>query len=311
LTFNITILGTNAALPDRDTITSAQVVNIRDHLYVVDCGEGMQSKLQRYRIKRNRIQAVFISHLHGDHVFGLPGLLTSYAHFQRKNPIFIIGPKGIREYVETSLRLSQAYIDFEVHFREMEHEGCVVIYEDSKVKVSAFPLHHRISTYGFRFEEMIDGYNIKPEKIKELGLSTDQIKAVKRGDNLLLADGKMIFNEEMVYKKTKARSYVYCSDTAYDERVVEYISEADVLYHEATYLSDMAVQAKERMHSTVQDAAKIATLAGVGKLVMGHFSTRYLNREDFLKEGKMAFNEVILADEGKIIEIHLEKNLKL
>jgi len=311
LTFNITILGTNAALPVRDSITSAQIVNVHDQLYVVDCGEGMQSKLQKYRIKRNRIQAVFISHLHGDHVFGLPGLLTSYAHFQRKNPIFIIGPKGIREFVETCLRLSQSYIDFEVHFREMEHEGSVLIYEDSKVKVSAFPLHHRISTYGFRFDEMTSGYNIKPEKIKELGLTTDQIKAVKRGDNLLMADGKMILNEEMVYKKTKARSYVYCSDTAYDESIVDYISEADVLYHEATYLSDMVVQAKERMHSTVQDAAKIATLAGVGKLVLGHFSTRYLNREDFLIQGKLEFNEVILAEEGKVIEIHLEKNLKL
>lgn len=311
MTFNFTILGTNAALPERDTITSAQVVNVRDHLYVVDCGEGMQSKLQKYRIKRNRIQAVFISHLHGDHVFGLPGFLTSYAHYQRKNPIYIIGPKGIREFVETCLRLSQAYIDFEVHFREMDHEGCALIYEDSKVKVSAFPLHHRISTYGFRFDEKIDEHNIRPEKIKELGLTTDQIKAVKRGDNLLMADGKMILNDEMVYKKTKSRSYVYCSDTAYDEKIVEYISEADVLYHEATYLSDMMVQAKERMHSTVQDAAKIATLAGVGKLVIGHFSTRYLNREHFLREGKMAFSEVILAEEGKVIDIRLEKNLKL
>jgi len=310
LTFNITILGTNAALPDKDTITSAQVVNVHDHLYVVDCGEGMQSKLQKYRIKRNRIQAIFISHLHGDHVFGLPGLLTSYVHFQRERPICIIGPKGIREFVETCLRLSQAYIDFEVHFREMDHEGCALIYEDAKVSVSAFPLLHRISTYGFRFDEVIDKYNIRPDKIKELGLTTDQIKAVKGGSDILKADGMMIPNEEMIFRKTKVRSYVYCSDTAYDESIVDFIRKADVLYHEATYLSDMVVKAKERMHSTVHDAAKIATMAGVGKLVIGHFSIRYINKEDFLNQGKLEFSEVILAEEGKIIEIHLEKSLK-
>ncbi len=311
MVFSITILGTNAALPDSHSITSAQVVNVHDQLYVLDCGEGMQAKLQKYHIKRNRIQAVFISHLHGDHLFGLPGLLTSYSHFQRKSALHIIGPKGIKAYVETCLMLSEAYIDFEMHFHEMEHEGSELAYEDSHVKVTAFPLLHRISTYGFRFDEITHNCNIRPDKIREFGLTTEQIKDAKMGNDIMLSDGKWVKNAEIVFRKSEPGSYAYCSDTAYDESIVDYIRNVDVLYHEATYLSDMAMEAKKRMHSTVDDATKIAALAGVGKLVLGHFSTRYMNKEDFLREGKMAFNEVILAEEGKIIEIHFEKNLKL
>jgi ribonuclease Z len=311
LVFNITILGTNAALPGSDSITSAQVVNVHDQLYIVDCGEGMQGKLQKYRIKRNRIHAIFISHLHGDHFFGLPGLLTSYSHFQRKSALQIIGPKGIHAYVDTCLRLSEAYIDFEIHFHEMEHEGNELVYEDRHVKVMAFPLLHRITTYGFRFDEIGHNCNIRPDKIRELGLTTEQIKYAKMGNDIMLPDGKMVKNADIIFRKSEPRSYAYCSDTAYDESIVEYIRNTNVLYHEATYLSDMAIEAKKRMHSTVEDATKMAIISGVGKLILGHFSRRYMNKEDFLREGKMAFNEVTLAEEGKIIEIHFEKkNIK-
>ncbi len=309
LTFSITILGTNAALPGKNTITSAQVLNVHDHLYLIDCGEGTQMKMQQYHIKRNRIDAVFISHLHGDHVFGLPGLLTSYAHFQRKTPLQIYGPKGIRELVETMLRLSEAYVDFEIRIVELEHDGMLTIYKDTTVRVSAFPLRHRIATYGYRFDEQNSIYNIRAEAIRLLGLTKEQIRAAKAGEDIVLPDGAVVLNHEMVYQKSRSRSFAYCSDTAYDERLVAYIEGVDVLYHEATYLSDMAHQAEERLHSTVKDAAGVAVKAGVGKLVIGHFSTRYGDKTAFLAEGLREYNEIILADEGKIIEVTDEKNL--
>ncbi len=309
VTFSVTILGTNAALPDKSSITSAQVVNIREHLYLVDCGEGTQMKLQQYRIKRNKIEAIFISHLHGDHVFGLPGLITSYAHFQRTKPLHIIGPKGIAELLNTNLRLSESHIEFELYFHELDHLDAARVYEDAMVKVTAFPLKHRIPTYGYRFDEVYKVYNIFPEKIKQWGLTRDQILAAKRGEDVRSQDGTMIPNSDLVYYKNKARSYVYCSDTAYDERIVGYISNADVLYHEATYLSDMKVQAQERMHSTVEEAAKIGILAGVERLVVGHFSSRYTDKSAFLSEGKQWMDNIELGMEGLIVEITPEKKL--
>lgn len=309
VTFSVTILGTNAALPDKSSITSAQVVNIREHLYLVDCGEGTQMKLQQFRIKRNKIEAIFISHLHGDHVFGLPGLITSYAHFQRKKPLHIIGPKGIAELVNTNLRLSESHIEFDLNFHELDHSDAASVYEDAMVKVTAFPLKHRIPAYGYRFDEVYKVYNILPEKIKQWGLTRDQILAAKRGEDVRSQDGTMIPNSDLVYYKNKARSYVYCSDTAYDERIVGYISNADVLYHEATYLSDMKLQAQERMHSTVEEAAKIGILAGVGRLVIGHFSGRYTDKSAFLSEGKQWIDNIELGMEGVIVEITPEKKL--
>jgi len=265
-------------------------------------------KLLQYGVKRNRIDAIFISHLHGDHVFGLPGLLTSYAHFQRKSPLHIYGPKGIRELVETMIRLSEAFIDFEITITELSHDGMVAIYEDGIVSVSAFPLMHRIPTFGFRVDEKAGTYNIRAESIRTLGLTTDQIRAAKSGKDLLLASGKIIPNHEIVYQKSRLRSFVYCSDTAYDEGLAAYIKGADILYHEATYLEDLAIQAKERFHSTVLDAARLASMAGVGRLVIGHFSTRYLDKRQFQEEGRLEFGEITLGEEGKIISIEYEKN---
>ncbi|MBK8670150.1 MAG: ribonuclease Z [Saprospiraceae bacterium] len=307
--FSIKILGTNAALPEESTITSAQVITVHEQMYVIDCGEGMQSKLKLYKIRRNRINAILISHLHGDHLFGLPGLLTSYVHFQRKTPLTIIGPAGIREFCEVILRLSHAFINFEILIIELTHgDEKIVVYEDLHVEVSAFPLNHRIPTYGYIITEKLPSWNVRADKIVSLQLTVDQIKAVKRGEDIVTAEGLTVRNEEVVYHKWLPRRYAYCSDTVYDERLPSYISGVDVLYHEATYLSGMEEQAMDRMHSTVVQAADIARLSGVGKLVVGHFSVRYVDKTEFLIEGREVFENTILAEEGLEIIINEKKN---
>lgn len=303
MSFTVTILGTNAAYPTQDSITSAQILNINEHLYLIDCGEGTQMKMQQYGVRRNRINAIFISHLHGDHLYGLPGVLTSFGHFQRSKPLSIFGPKGIKEYVEVTLRLSQAYIGFEIHIIEINDASLQKIYEDAYIDVYAFPLTHRIPTFGYRFTEKIGLSKIRPEKIEEYQLSYEDIKCIKKGQDLQLTNKNIIKNEELTYPKPKGRSFAYCSDTMYDENIIPYISNVDILYHEATYLEDMEEQAGERMHSTSTQAAKIAQKGDVGQLILGHFSTRYKPLDLFLTQSKSVFSDSHLGIEGHIFEI--------
>lgn len=305
--FSITILGCNAALPSYGDITSAQVVNVHERLYVVDCGEGMQTKLARYGLKRNKIEAVFISHLHGDHVFGLPGLLTSYAHYQRTRPLIVIGPVGIREMVETMMRLSHAWIDFGMEVVELQHEGLQEVYRDGHVRVCAFPLRHRVPTYGFRFEEVWEMYNIRREKIAEYGLDAARIRAAKRGEDVVLDDGRSLPYGELTWGRPHVRTYAYCSDTMREPGLADYVRGVDVLYHEATYLHDMVVQARERMHATAEEAAETAREAGVKRLVLGHFSTRYADKEVFREEAERIFSPVEVGREGLKVEVAREK----
>lgn len=308
--FSITILGCNAALPGYREITSAQVVNVHEHLYAVDCGEGMQTRLGRYGLKRNKIDAIFISHLHGDHVFGLPGLLTSYAHYERRSPLHIIGPVGIREMMNTMMRLSHAWIEFDICYHELDHAGMAEVYRDRHVKVSAFPLRHRIPTYGYRFEEVWEMYNIRREKIAEYGLDAAKIRAAKRGEDVTMDDGRVIPYGHLVYGRPHIRSYAYCADTVYDEAIAGYVRGVDVLYHEATYLDDMRDKAKERMHATSVEAAMTAREAGAGRLLLGHFSTRYEDRDVFREEAESVFSPAEVAYEGLKVTVQREKYLE-
>ncbi|MBC7886237.1 MAG: ribonuclease Z, partial [Saprospiraceae bacterium] len=291
-TFSITILGSNAAIPGKDSITSAQLITIRDHLYLMDCGEGTQMKLQKYHIKRNKIEAIFISHLHGDHLFGLPGLLTSYTHFQRKLPLKIIGPTGLKLFVETVINLSHAFIDFDIEITELDTDACISVYQDNQVEVYAFPLNHRILTYGYKYVERISKRNIQPEMIGKYGLTYEQIKGIKSGLDVVLTDGMILKNEELIIPLLPPRSYAYCSDTMFDRTILPNIESVDVLYHETTYLDDMALKAVERKHSTPSDAATIAYEAKAGALILGHFSTRYERTHAFLEQACRIFPNV-------------------
>lgn len=306
LKFNITILGANAALPILDTITSAQVVNVDERLYIVDCGEGMQTKLQQYRIRRNRIRVIMISHLHGDHVFGLPGLLTSFGHFQRKEVLTVIGPIGIRAFIDAVMLASYTHIDFELKVIELGHDGIEKVFEDDRITVFAFPLHHRVPTYGYKIMEQ-ERFNIDVDFIRRYGLDYTQIIALKRGQDVFKDGVVWLRSADAIKRKQKMRSYAYCSDTAFDLGIVPYVKGVDILYHEATYLGDKKEEAWQRRHATADQAAAIAKAADVGLLVLGHFSTRYGDKALFLKEAGEVFEHLTIAKEGMVIDIEAKK----
>ncbi len=303
MTFSVTILGTLAAMPDFVSITSAQVLTIREQHYLIDCAEGCQMKLQQYGIKRNKIRTIFISHLHGDHLFGLPGLLTSFSHFQRTTPLTLVGPVGLEVFVNTCLSVSQAYIGYDIECKELEAEQDVPVYEDAYVRVHAFPLTHRIPTFGYRFEEKLPVTNMRGDVIRKYKLEVSQIRAIKQGLDIVLADGSILKNSDVVFQKHIPRTYAYCSDTVYDEGIVAHVEGVDLLYHEATYLNDLAHKAAERMHATTGQAALIARKAGVSGLILGHFSSRYGDRAEFLQQATAVFEATRLAGEGITFEV--------
>ncbi len=301
MNFSLKILGVNAALPNVDTITSAQILNSNHHLYLIDCGEGTQMKMLKHQIKKNKIRAVFISHLHGDHIFGLPGLLTSFAHTQRKEPLKIIGPPGIKAFIETVLRLSASHIPFDMVIEEPD-DISIPVYQDENIIVTAIPLQHRVPTFGYIFRQT-EKRSIIPEMIEKHGLTYDEIKALKSGEAIRTGAEYISPDDESILIRQPSRSYAYCSDTVYDETLPNRIRDVDTLYHEATYLHDLRHLADQRMHCTALDAALTARNASVQKLILGHFSTRYFDLNPLLEEAKQVFDHVVLAQEGMEIDV--------
>ena len=300
----LTVLGTNAAMPAHGRFTSSQVLENEQYAYLIDCGEGCQIRLSQYKIKRNKIKAIFISHLHGDHLFGLPGVLTSFFHFNRTSDLQIIGPLVIKEFVESVLSLSESHIPYNIHFTELVAQDLVSVYKDSKLEVFAFPLDHRIPTNGYLFRTLEGPRNLIKSKIQEFNLTIDEIKTLKSGVDVVRV-GETLKSSDFTNVQSKSLSYAYCSDTRYDESLVNYVSEADCLYHESTYDHSLAEKAKERGHSTSLEAANIAIKANVKKLLIGHFSSKYRYPTDLLTEAKTIFEETELAYDGAI---HFIKN---
>jgi len=298
--FEVLILGSLAAMPQRDLITSSQILNVDDHLFLTDCGEGTQMKIEKYKVSRKKIEAVFISHLHGDHVFGLPGLITSMSHHHRTSTLTIIGPKGIEELVLTIMRLSSSYLSFDLKFIEIIEDCFQHVFENEQITVKAFPLKHRITTFGYLFTQKPGRLNIKEELIKKYHLSFEQIRTIKNGGKVTLDNENIYEASFFTYPPVKSKSYAYCSDTIYDESIIPYIWEVDLLYHESTYLDDLREQALQRMHSTALEAATIASKANVKKLLIGHFSSRYLSLEPFSAEIRSIFEASYLGVEGSL-----------
>lgn len=301
--FSVTILGNNSAFPAQGRFPSAQIVNHNDALYLIDCGEGTQIRMSQLGIKRSRIDHIFITHLHGDHVYGLPGLLNSYHHYARQSPLHIYGPAGIRAMIDTVLRYSESMIDYEIVYHEMEGEAHRKIYEDKHLRVYAFPLKHRIRTYGYLFREKPGELNIRKEAIAQYQLSIDQILQAKAGKPVILASGVAIPNESITEPPRPVRSYAYCSDTAFDKSIVQWLENVSVLYHEATFLHDLEQKANESMHSTALQAGMIAHLSNAGRLLLGHFSSRYEDLKPFVAEASEIFARVAIAEEGATYSI--------
>ncbi|RLD21306.1 MAG: ribonuclease Z [Bacteroidetes bacterium] len=300
--FEVTILGNNSAFPAYGRFPTSQVVNHDDHLFMIDCGEGTQVRLSKFRIKRSRIDHIFISHLHGDHVYGLPGLLNSYAHTGREKPMHIYGPKGIRMLIDTVLRLSASIVSYDIVYTELDHTDRVKVFEGSSLRVYAFPMKHRVPTYGYLFEERKEKVNVSKEAIEFYGLSVDQIRAIKAGSQTLRLDGEEISVESLLTRRPR-RSYAFCSDTVYDPGLVKWIKGVDLLYHEATFMHDLEHKAEFSKHTTALQAGMIARLAEVEKLIIGHFSSRYKDVAPLVEEARESFPEVEAAEEGMIFSI--------
>ncbi|TDQ31005.1 ribonuclease Z [Zeaxanthinibacter enoshimensis] len=296
------ILGCYAATPRTLTNPTAQVLEIKNHLFLIDCGEGTQVELRRQKIRFSRINHIFISHLHGDHFFGLPGLVASFRLLGRQKALHIYGPKGLKEAITLLLKLGNSWTNYPLLFHELVEDQPVTLYEDEVVSVDTIPLDHRIYTNGFLFREKPSPRKLNVEATRKYRIPKEYFQLIKQGNNYELEDGTLISNRELTLDPPAPMSYAYCSDTAFNPRIVPQISGVQVLYHESTFLRTEHQLALKTGHSTAAEAAEIARQAGVAHLILGHYSTRYRDIEKFRQEAQTVFPEVLLAEDGKSFE---------
>ena len=295
----LTILGCYSATPRTLNNPTAQVLEIKNHLFLIDCGEGTQVQLRKSKLKFSRIKHIFISHLHGDHFFGLPGSVSTFRLLGREKELHIYGPKGIKEAITLLLKLGDSWTNYPLYFHELEGKEPQIVYEDEKVKVSTIPLYHRIYTNGFLFQEKEGARTLNVEAAKVWEVDKSQFNNIKAGKHVVLEDGTIVDNKELTFDPPKPKSYAFCSDTMYKEDIVPIIKNADLLYHESTFLESEQELAVKTKHSTAKEAAEIAKQAQVGKLILGHYSTRYKSLEVFKEEAQTVFTAVDLAEDGK------------
>ena len=295
----LTILGCYAATPRTFTNPTSQILEIKNRLFLIDCGEGTQVQLRKNKIRFSKINHIFISHLHGDHFFGLIGLVSTFTLLNRNTDLHIYGPKGIKEIIKLQLRLANSWTNYGLHFHELESNVSEVVFEDDKVVVKTIPLKHRIYTNGFLFEEKIDKRKLNTDAVQNYEIDKCYFQNIKNGKDITLEDGRVIENAQLTFDPKPPMSYAFCSDTAYNEAIIPLINGVDVLYHEATFLQSEEGLAGKTMHSTAKEAATIALKAKVKKLILGHYSTRYENIGLFKEEAKIIFPEVLLADDGR------------
>ncbi len=301
--FELTILGCNSAIPAFNRFPTSQVLQVDNQLYLIDCGEGSQIRIGELAIKKSKINQIFISHLHGDHVFGLIGLLTSMSLAGRKKQIQIFSPPGLREMIEVQIKHSQSHLSYPIEFSELDTTMSALIFEDKAVEVHSIPLVHRIPTTGFLFREKPGLLNIKSEKVKSLNISIEQIIDIKNGSDFTTETGQHIPNHELVLSRMKQRAYAYCSDTMYTESIIPIIKGVDLLYHETTFLHEKLEQAKVTKHSTALQAANIAKAAGVGQLIIGHYSSRYDDVSALVKEAQSVFPNTVAGLDRQRYEV--------
>jgi ribonuclease Z len=294
----LTILGCYAATPRSFTNPTSQVLEIRNRLFLIDCGEGTQVQLRRNKIKFSKINHIFISHLHGDHFYGLVGLVSTFMLLNRTTDLHIYGPKGIKEVITLQLRLSNSWTNYGLFFHELEATESEVIYEDEKVFVKTIPLKHRIYTNGFLFQEKIGDRKLNLDAVQNFEIDQCYYQKIKNGKDITLEDGRIIENDKLTFDPIPTKSYAFCSDTVYDETIIPNIQNVDILYHESTFLQQEESLAAKTMHSTAKQAATIALKANVKQLVLGHYSTRYASIALFKEEAQTIFPEVLLGDDG-------------
>nr|WP_320059570.1 ribonuclease Z [uncultured Bacteroides sp.] len=301
--FELHILGCGSALPTTRHFATSQVVNMRDKLFMIDCGEGAQMQLRRSRLKFSRLNQIFISHLHGDHCFGLLGLISTFSLLGRTAELYIHSPKGLEELFAPMLDFFCRNLSYKVIFREFDTKQPSLIYEDRSVTVTTIPLQHRIPCCGFLFAEKPGLNHILRDMIDFYEVPLYEINRIKNGADYVTPEGVVVPNTRLTTPPDPVRRYAYCSDTIFREKIIEQVKGVDLLFHEATFAQSELARARETYHSTAEQAAFIGREAGVKKLVIGHFSARYEDEELLLREASAVFPSTILAKEGLCVQI--------
>ncbi|GGI57752.1 ribonuclease Z [Winogradskyella haliclonae] len=298
----LNILGCYSATPRTFTNPTSQVLEINNHLFLIDCGEGTQVQLRKNKIKFSRIKHIFISHLHGDHYFGLVGLISTFRLLTREVDLHIYGPKGLKEVITLQMKLSDSWTNYQLIFHELTSKDSELIFEDDKVEVYTIPLQHRVYTNGFLFKEKEGERKLDMNAVRNEDINQAYYRKLKQGFDVENNKGKLVKNDAVTLPPPKPKSYAFCSDTAYDEAKIPLIKGVDVLYHESTFLEKNANLCEKTKHSSAIQAATIAKKANAGKLILGHYSTRYDDISLFKTEAETVFSHVELADDGKIFE---------
>ncbi|AGC78434.1 ribonuclease Z [Nonlabens dokdonensis] len=298
----LTILGCHSATPRDNARPTAQILEMKGHLFLIDCGEGTQMALRKNRVKFARIKHIFISHLHGDHVYGLIGLISTFCLLSRDADLTIYGPKGIKELILIQLKLAGVYTSFSLRFRESEINTPQILLEDDSLQVTTIPLEHRIFTHGFLFQEKPGDRHLDIVACQEYEIEKAYYRKIKQGHDYVKENGEVIPNTELTTDGDQPKSYAFCSDTVYKEDIVPQITDVTALYHESTFLKSHEHLCEKTKHSTAEQAAKIAKKATVGTLILGHYSSRYGDYELFRKEAQEVFEKTELAMDGKVFE---------
>lgn len=307
MSFELTILGSSSGLPTSKRFSTAHALNVNERFFLIDCGEGTQIQCRKYNIRLGKINHIFISHLHGDHVFGLLGLMSTFNLLDRKHDLNIYAHRDIIHTIEYFEKNFTNKLSYNIITHHLKSKGVNQIYEDNQVVVHSFPLRHRIPTCGFVFREKEKPRNIKKELIEKYNISVKDIRSIKEGSDLILENGQIIPNRVLTLPPYKTRSYAYCSDTKYFKKLVSFVQDTDLLYHEATFTNAEKTLAKETFHSTSEEAALTARDAGAKTLLLGHFSARYKDTGQIVKEAKTIFKNVIAVNDGDKFSVQPER----
>lgn len=298
---SLTILGSNSAIPAHGRNPTSQVLQTQDECYLIDCGEGTQLQLARFKIKRSKINHIFISHLHGDHYFGLIGLLTSMGLMGRTTELHLYAPSLLENIIDLQLKAANTILPYKINFYPLGEEGNIT--SSKKITIESFKVNHRIDCWGFIFREKKNPRSIDPARVKSYEIPASYYEALQKGADYTNKKGTIIPNSEVTKASSPAKSYAYCADTIFNELIADKVRGVDLLYHETTYLKDLEQRAAERYHSTTHQAATIALKAGAKKLIIGHFSSKYDDLDCFLTEALEIFDNCELALEGICFKI--------
>lgn len=297
------IIGSGSALPTKNHFPTSQVLELREKQYMIDCGEGTQIRMSQMGLKTTRLGHVFISHLHGDHCFGLIGMISTFGMLKRTADLHIHAHPDLERLLTPLLNYFCTDISFKIEFHPIDPSINQLIFEDRSIEVYTIPLKHRVPTCGFLFQEKPGLRHIKRDMIDFYNVPVSKIGKIKLGEDFITDEGKTILNETFTLPPTPTLKFAFCSDTAYSESIIPIIRDADLLYHEGTFAESELVRARQTMHSTARQAAEIAKKANVKKLILGHFSARYISKNILLKEAKEVFENTELADDMKYFEL--------